>query len=242
MNARKIILIFLLLPLIFNACKEDGIMTPDSSVARLSFPTRGYISTSAYDSLSFNSIFYSGGEIAEFRVPIHLTGAVSPVDREYTMKIITEETRGLTRGTHYTFDEKQMFKGGRVIDSAIVRLNVPLLKSDKVEGRVVIELVPNENFERGFENHQSIIVAVSGKGLSAVPNFWTYYTMSDYGGIYSHLKAEKFIELNGITSDAWRAANKTILYAYAKKTYDWFNDNPTYDNGERVYFKGTIQY
>lgn len=36
--------------------------------------------------------------------------------------------------------------------------------------------------------------------------------------------------------------NKAKLYAYGKRTYEWFRDNPTYDNGERVMFIGTINY
>lgn len=66
--------------------------------------------------------------------------------------------------------------------------------------------------------------------------------LDDYGGIYSSVKAEKYVELNGVTSDSWVENNKAKLYAYGKRTYEWFRDNPTYDNGERVMFIGTINY
>ena len=74
------------------------------------------------------------------------------------------------------------------------------------------------------------------------PDFWNRNKLDDYGGIYSSVKAEKYVELNGVTSDSWVENNKAKLYAYGKRTYEWFRDNPTYDNGERVMFIGTINY
>ena len=83
---------------------------------------------------------------------------------------------------------------------------------------------------------------VSGEGFTTQPDFWNRNKLDDYGGIYSSVKAEKYVELNGVTSDSWVENNKAKLYAYGKRTYEWFRDNPTYDNGERVMFIGTINY
>ena len=116
------------------------------------------------------------------------------------------------------------------------------IEDDAVEGRIYIELVPNENFVRGLDFYQYMIVNVSGVGLSSQPTLWRTNSLDTYGGTYSSVKAEKFIELNGILEEDWKAPNKAILYAYAKKTYEWFENNPTYDNGELVVFKGTIEY
>ncbi len=122
-----------------------------------------------------------------------------------------------------------------------MKINVQAIKDDAVEGRIYIELVPNENFVRGLDFYQYMIVNVSGVGLSSQPTLWRTNSLDTYGGTYSSVKAEKFIELNGILEENWKAPfNKAILYAYAEETYEWFENNPTYDNGELVVFKGTI--
>lgn len=62
-----------------------------------------------------------------------------------------------------------------------------------------------------------MIVNVSGVGLSSQPTLWRTNSLDTYGGTYSSVKAEKFIELNGILEENWKAPNKAILYAYAEK-------------------------
>ena len=243
METIKLLIFCLLLGVCINACSRDEIMIFKEEQNSLNFPKYQYLSTTyKYDSLQFSSVFSGGKEVADFYIPIRVAGSVSDQDREYRLRVNPEETFGIKENTHYTLETTQLFRAGRYIDSTVVKINVQAIKDDAVEGRIYIELVPNENFVRGLDFYQYMIVNVSGVGLSSQPTLWRTNSLDTYGGTYSSVKAEKFIELNGILEEDWKAPNKAILYAYAKKTYEWFENNPTYDNGELVVFKGTIEY
>lgn len=239
MKITNILLVLTLFAGAFAACNEDEIKEYPME-SSLNFPKTGFMSNFKYDSLVFSSVFHSGGDEAVYLIPVYLTGRISDEGREYTISVNPDETRGIVKGTHFTVETEQVFKGGRYLDSLKVTLNVAAIKADKVTGRIFLELVPNGNFTKGLNGYQTIALSVSGVGLSAQPAFWNSNSLGDYGGAYSHIKAEKFIELNGIPDAAWKAANKAIVYAYAKKTYEWFEANEVYDNGERVVFKGSI--
>lgn len=240
MNVKNILLFFALFAGVFVSCSEDGIPV-FADEASLNFPKTNFMGSKfKYDSLVFSSVFHSGGDEAVYRIPVYLTGRLSDKDRKYQVSVNPGETRGVVQGTHFSIDSEQLFKAGRYLDSLTLTLNVAKIKEDKIQGRIYLNLVPNENFTVGLSVYQNIVLSISGTGLSAQPAFWNSNSLGDYGGAYSHIKAEKFIELNGIPDAAWRAANKSILYAYAKKTYEWFEANEVYDNGERVVFKGSI--
>lgn len=241
----KIIQRFILAMLCFGgllACQREEIMLVDENVASLDFPKTKYLSIYKSDSLQFLALFNSGVEEATLYIPIRLSGKIADVDRKYKMRIVAEESFGVTEGTHFTLEKEQVLHAGRYIDSTILKIDAKAVMKDEVDGRLYIELVPNENFVKGIDFYQYMIVRISGAGLTSQPTFWNKNSLGNYAGTYSAVKAEKFIELNNIPAADWLAPNKSILFAYAKKTYEWFENNPTYENGERVVFKGVVEF
>ena len=224
------------------ACQRDEIMLVDGEVASLNFPKTKYLSEYKNDSLQFLALFNSGVEEAVMYIPVRLSGKIAEAGRKYELRIVADESFGVTEGTHFTLETEQVFRAGRYIDSAVLKIDAKEVMKDKVDGRLYIELVPNENFEKGLDFYQYMIVRISGAGLTSQPTFWNKNSLGNYGGTYSAVKAEKFIELNNIPAADWVAPNKSVLFAYAKKTYEWFEANPTYDGGERVVFKGVVEF
>lgn len=224
------------------ACQRDEIMLVDGEVASLNFPKTKYLSEYKSDSLQFLALFNSGVEEAVMYIPVRLSGKIAEADRKYKVRIVADESFGVTEGTHFELATEQVFRAGRYIDSAVLKIDAKEVMKDKVDGRLYIELVPNENFEKGLDFYQYMIVRISGAGLTSQPTFWNKNSLGNYGGTYSAVKAEKFIELNNIPAADWVAPNKSVLFAYAKKTYEWFEANPTYDNGELVVFKGVVEF
>lgn len=244
---KKLILLSLTaVAIILSSCKEDELITFDSDKASLNFVKSYYlpsITMPDYDTLIFAAPFYGGKETAQIKLPIRMSGKVVDYDRKYNVSLVAEEcTKALVEGTHFTMAKEQIFHKGEFADSVIIDVNLTKLRADKVLGQLVIKLVPSELFGAGLERYQSIGVKLSGQGFSQQPDFWNKNGLTDYGGAYSSIKAEKYAELNGVDSDTWREFNKAKLYAYGKRTYQWFVDNPTYDNGKLVEFKGTINY
>ena len=231
----------------FIACQKEDILVYDSDYPSLNFVKSyflpGSVDDSDLDTLKINTVYHVGKDEVDFKIPIRLSGSIADYDRKYTVRISAEKSYGnLTEGMHYTLPTEQILQAGQYADSTIIHANLAKLREDRVIGMVVIELVPDETFIAGLDAYQSIGVEISGGGFSKEPPFWSRNKLDDYGGKWSSIKAEKYAELNGVTGDMWREANTIKLYAYGKRTYEWFRDNPTYDNGELVVFKGTINY
>ncbi len=247
---KKIVFLVLACAAAFVSCKKEDIPQFNSSVATLDFLKSYYIpnyNRPDYDTLVLNSVFYiaqaaENPEI-DFKLPMRMSGAIVDYDRSFKIRVVPEKSRGdLVEGVHYTLPE-QVFHAGQYADSAIVRVNIDKLRADKAEGTLVIEHVPGENFGVGLESYQSIGLKISGKGFATQPDFWNANDLTEYGGTYSSIKAEKFVELSGLTSDSLEPIDQAELYAYCKLTYEWFRDNPTYDeDGQRVEFKGSVIY
>lgn len=225
-----------------NACREDEIMQRDESLTSLNFAKKSYSSVFDEDSIQLEALFNSSAEVYRLKLPVCLSGKMAETDREYRIEVNEKETSGLTEGKHFTLERKHVFHADRAVDTVIVDIHIPAVMSERVEGRLYIKLVPDAVFNGGIEDFQYMVIRISGAGLSSMPNFWTYNNLTDYGGEYLAVKAEKFIELNAIPNAKWRAPNKAVLYAYARKTYEWFENNPTLVDGKQVHFKGIINY
>lgn len=245
---KKYIIPVLAIAFAFVACKKDDILVYNSDRPALNFVKTYFIPSlndlnKGLDTLKLAAVFYAGQDQTDFKLPVQLSGAVTGHDRTYSVRVSTEKSYGdLVEGVHFTLPSEQILHAGQYADSAIVHANIAKLRADKVSGTLVLELVPGENFGVGLDNYQSIGLQMSGEGFSSQPVFWNRNNLNEYGGTYTSVKAEKYVELNGITSDNWLASNTAQLYAYGKRTYEWFRDNPTYDNGVLVEFKGTIIY
>lgn len=244
---KKLILLSLTaVTIILSSCKEDELITFDADKASLNFVKSLYLPSiiePKYDTILFEEPFYADKETAQIKLPIRMSGKIVDYDRKYNVSLVAEEcSKTLIEGTHFTLVKEQIFPKGEFADSVIVVVNLTKLRADKVLGLLVVKFVPNELFELGLEKFQSMGVKISGEGFSQQPEFWNRNGLNDYGGAYTSIKAAKYAELNGVDSDKWREFNKAKLYAYGKRTYQWFVDNPTYDNGKLVEFKGTINY
>lgn len=245
---KKYIISVLAIAFAFIACSKEDIPVYDAEHPSLNF-VKTYFTpdlndlSKGLDTLKLVAVFYAGQEEADFKLPIRLSGAIEDHDRAYSIRVSAEKSYGdLVEGVHFTLPENQTLHAGQYADSAVVHANIAKLRADKVSGTLVLELVPGENFAVGLDNYQSIGLEISGEGFASQPVFWNRNNLNDYGGSYTSIKAEKYVELNGVTSDSWQISNKAKLYAYGKRTYEWFRDNPTYDNGVLVEFKGTINY
>lgn len=243
---KKYIISILAVVIAFAACSKEDIPVYDAEHPSLNFVKSYFLPTlrePAMDTLALVAVFYAGQEQTDFKLPIRLSGAIEDHDRTYSVRVSAEKSYGdLVEGVHFTLPENQILHAGQYADSAVVHANIAKLRADKVSGTLVLELVPGENFTVGLDNYQSIGLEISGEGFTSQPVFWNKNNLNDYGGSYTSIKAEKYVELNGVTSDSWQVSNKAKLYAYGKRTYEWFRDNPTYDNGVLVEFKGTINY
>ena len=245
---KKYIISVLAIAIAFAACKKEDIPVYDAEHPSLNFVKSYFLpglnlSGSSLDTLKLAAVFHAGQEQTDFKLPIYLSGGIADYDRTYSVRVSTEKSYGdLVEGVHFTLPESQILHAGQYADSAVVHANIARLRADKVSGTLVLELVPGENFAVGLDKYQSIGLEISGEGFTSQPVFWNKNDLNTYGGNFTSIKAEKYVELNGVTSDSWQESNKAKLYAYGKRTYEWFRDNPTYDNGELVVFKGTINY
>lgn len=232
-----------------SSCKKDEIMTFDSSKPTIDFHKAYYLSGSytdyvdVMDTLSMRAIYYSGQSTIEFKLPVRMSGSIIDEDRVYNVALATDKCYGdLVEGVHYTLSADQILSAGNYADSAVIELNVAQITTDAVSGVLVIEHVAGDVFDNGIDHYQSIGVRVSGEGFTTQPAFWNYNNLNDYGGTFSSIKAAKYVELNGVTDDEWKESSSAKLYAYGKRTYEWFRDNPTYDEGVLVEFLGTVKY
>ena len=245
---KKYIISILAVAIAFVACKKEDIPVYDAEHPSLNFVKSYFmpglnLGGSALDTLKLVAVFYAGQEQADFKLPVYLSGPTVDHDRKYTVRVSTEKSYGdLVEGIHFTLPESQILHAGQYADSAVVHANISKLRADKASGTLVLELVPGDVFTTGLEHYQSIGLEISGEGFNSQPVFWNKNDLNTYGGNYTSIKAEKYVELNGVTSDSWWTNNKAKLYAYGKRTYEWFRDNPTYDNGVLVEFKGTNNY
>lgn len=244
---KKYIIPILAIAFAFVACKKEDIPVYNSDRPALNFVKNFFLPTltdnSELDTLRPNAVYYVGLDEVDYKVPVRLSGPITDYDRKYTVRISPEKSYGnLVEGVHYSLQTEQTFHARQYADSMIIHIKLAKLREERAVGMLVIELVPDETFIAGLDTYQSIGVEISGGGFTVQPPFWNRNKLDTYGGKYSSIKAEKYAELNGVTSEMWREGNTIKLYAYGKRTYEWFRDNPTYDNGELVVFKGTINY
>ncbi len=243
---KRFIIPVLAIAIAFVSCKKEDILVYNSDRPSLNFVKSYFtpdLNKQEIDTLVLNAVFYSGKEETDFKLPVRLSGAAEDHDRTYNVRISEKKSYGaLVEGVHYTIAAEQTFHAGTSADSTLVHVNLTKLRADKVSGTLVVELVPGETFDAGLDNYQSIGLRIAGEGFATQPDFWNRNLLNNYGGNYTPIKAEKYVELNGIPDDTWKEYNNAKLYAYGKRTYEWFRDNPTYDNGVLVVFQGTIIY
>lgn len=229
------------------ACKKDDIKTFEGDKPMLNFIKSNFAPefvVGVPDTLTMDAVFFTGQDEVDFKLPIYMSGEISEKDRYYSIRVVTAKVKGnLVEGTHYELPEKQILKAGEFRDSAIVSININKLREDEAIGTVVFELVPGDEFSKGIDLYQSIGIHMSGYGFLQQPEFWNKNGLDSYGGTYSSIKAEKYVELNAIPNDEWREHNLSVLYAYGKRTYEWFKNNPTKgEDGEIISFEGDIKY
>lgn len=244
MKRKELIIILLLLSLGLVSCSEDKVSTMDKDVSSLNFERVPVGTTGDFYYVDFSAIYNTQREIATVKLPIRLMGVATNYDRTYYVQVNDQKTEGnLIEGVHYSLDREQILKANTYRDSVELTVYVDRLIKDNVTGTLYVEFEQNENFSPGLTANQFELVNLVGGGLVTVPSFWGRNKLDAYGGEYLAIKAEKYIELNGIPGDSWRETNTAILYAYGKKTYLWFEENPTYDeNNNRIHFKGTVEY
>ena len=243
---KKILYIFLALGLLAS-CKKEDIMTFEADKPMLNFIKSKFTPEFAVgvpDTLTMDAVFFAGQDEVDFKLPVYMSGKIVDVDRYYEIKMVADKLKGdIKEGEHYTLPEKQVLRAGQYRDSAIVRINIKKLRQDELSGTVVFEIVPGKEFSKGIDLYRSIGIHMSGRGFLEQPQFWFRNNLEAYGGVYSSIKAEKYVELNSIPNDDWRESNLSVLYVYAKRTYEWFKNNPTLDeDGQPIKFEGEIKY
>lgn len=244
---KKTIFILAAILALFVSCSKQDILTYDSDQPSINF-VKAYYLPNGYDldndTLKLNAVFYAGKSRTDFKLPVQMSGKIVDYDRSYNVRVVPEKSRGkLVAGVHYSLPDNQILHAGAYADSVIVRVDLEKLRADKISGTLVLEIVPGEEFRFGVDKFRTIGLLISGEGFLSVPLFWTRNKLDGYGGTYSSIKAQKYVELNNIPNDRWlQSSNFAMLFAYGRRTYEWFRDNPTYDNGKLVEFKGTIIY
>lgn len=239
---KHILLVTVVLVFSLVSCKKEEVITITVDGASINFPKTGFDAVHVRDFLEFSSIFNLKKEVADIGFDVIMSGPIVDYDRTYTVTVIDSLTT--LDAKYFSLEPKQVLPAGEFETEVRITINNKVLMNDAAIGSIVVGHVPDENFIKGLDGYDFMEVRVSGQGLLEKPIFWNNNKLDEYGGDYHRIKAEKFIELNDIDSPEWRSSgNMTIVYAYSKRTHDWFEANPTYDeNGDRIYFKGTIEF
>lgn len=229
----------LLLCLLTWACSEDKLPlfdTADSSLNIAKGSVFGDIND--YPEKHIFNAYFLGAGIHEYKIqiPVRVCGIIDyDNDRPYEIQANPDSTIHALDGTHYSFEKNQIFRKGHYQDTIEVTIHIDAL-SDTDNYKLCLELLPNQYFQQGVEQYQSIMIDFN-KNLSTPPTFWTEtYKLSKL--TYHPRKCAVFLQFSGITDPNWEDNNATILLDYwIRQSTQWFLDHEEYDeSGNRIYF------
>jgi len=219
-----------------GACQENETMLYDTDYNALNFKLkndRGY----GPDSLYVNFMFGEDESLSETtKVRLKLMGVPEEVDRHYKVNAVIEESTA-EAGVHYeAFENEYVFPAGETETYfELVALRDESLGTATV--RLMVELVPSDNFEAGIENEQRFIINITDN-LITPPPFWEGNYLHYYAGPYHWKKCKKYIEIAGVDAPDWHPEPYAAGDVYIKETRKWFEENPTFDeDGNRLYFE-----
>ncbi|BAV06948.1 protein of unknown function [Filimonas lacunae] len=204
------------IPVVFAACKKEGIMTYNAS-DNIFFnyktgvdPSRDQLGF-VIDSLDF-TFAYSAASVTDtlFPIPVGVSGAPAATDRTY--KVVIDAGATAVEGKHYNFTPL-VVKAGRVTDTLWIHFN---RTADLMQGKVsmTLHLVPNENFstdiERRLEHSDKDTINIIQFRLSLSdmltegPDWNSYET---YFGTFSEKKVRLMNQIVGLPLDFWAYGN-----------------------------------
>ncbi|ETN94971.1 DUF4843 domain-containing protein [Zhouia amylolytica] len=163
----------------------------------------------AFDPIDVQSVVY--------KLPVSVQGNVSDKDRVINVKV--SEASTAVEGTHFELPEQVIFHANQAVDSIPLTLfRSPDLKIDTL--RVVLELLPNENFDIDMKNKVTdeltqekrdfTVFELAADDIFKTPSYW----FETYLGTYTLKKADLMQELLGIPYDFYesRDALQYIFY------------------------------
>lgn len=164
----------------------------------------------------------------QLNVDIEILGFPAKVDRTYRIQV--DETKSTAKeGRDYEISsEEYVLKADESITSFPIKFNRRNLDDESLY-LLKIDLVPNENFELGIIEMQSINIEFTNR--IDMPKWWSI--LSKYIGEYNIRKYQKFIEINdGGISEKEVNDNPYAALRIFKQVKEYFEKNQT----EGIYF------
>lgn len=181
-----------------------------------------------------NRVYFPMGELSysedkpQLNVDIEILGFPAKVDRTYRIQV--DETKSTAKeGRDYEISsEEYVLKADESITSFPIKFNRRNLDDESLY-LLKIDLVPNENFELGIIEMQSINIEFTNR--IDMPKWWSI--LSKYIGEYNIRKYQKFIEINdGGISEKEVNDNPYAALRIFKQVKEYFEKNQT----EGIYF------
>lgn len=163
-----------------------------------------YIPDSAGMDTAFVSFKHHPG-VDTYRVPfeIRLIGEKAGQDLSYGLMVVDSLTTAAA--AEYKLPEHPLFGSGKYRDT----LWIELLKTERLqtqEVRLVVMLVPNENFEAGYSDR--LTASVTFNDMMSQPLWWDDYITINFLGEYSEKKYMEFFTCTGVSDltdmPAWK--------------------------------------
>lgn len=172
------------------------------------------------------------------KVPVHVAGLSSAVDRAFKYSIVSE---GTTMDANNFKILRNTVGQGKFQDS----LEVEILKTvdlKEKEKNITIRLEENENFKSGYVNNQSIKIKVSN--ILPIPSWWK--TWVSVFGPYSQEKYQVWQQIYHERADGYlgyrynyknmpATANKSFYpstFVFIQQLKQYFVDNVVYEGGD----------
>lgn len=178
--------------------------------------------------IHYSFLYSNGRDEVQVELPLSYSGRLYDVDAVYAVAVDTEETTAV-EGVEFELPERPSFKAASFKSS----LAVTLKNSERLattEQKIRLKLVSNDMFLAAVRDSLTMDIYVTDK--ISMPSWWTQEVIDAYLGKYSDRKLELFVE-NIFSGDYGALSSDEKLY-YARKFKYWLNENPQYEDGERI--------
>lgn len=180
------------------------------------------------------------------KVVVKVIGTPVNHDRSYKIEIVDKETTMTTEDWNAAVINNRVIKAGELTDTIFVNVK----RNEKVKEQwvhAVLRIIPNEEFQIGYANLQTVKVSYSD--ILAQPNWWSSW--ESVFGEFCREKYRKWIELyyegsdttlsfengqplywNNMPASPGQISWYPTLYMYVRIMKKYFIDNEVYPDGD----------